>query len=66
MTPSVSLNFHISEHSCSRDDEVALGIGSCHPTEFSEIASDPHHLPGCRLQQLLNVMCLLLSSLSCV
>ena len=34
MTPCVGPNFLFSEHTCSRDDEVSLSIGSHLPTEF--------------------------------
>ena len=37
MTASVGPIFTFSEQTCSRDDGVSLGIGSCHPTEFSAI-----------------------------
>ena len=53
MTPCAGPKLPFSDHGCSRDGEVALGIGSCHPSEFSVIASGVHHLLGCRLQQLL-------------
>ena len=33
MALSVSTNFTLSEHTCS-PDEVTLGIGFCHPSEF--------------------------------
>ena len=39
---------------CSRDDEVSLGIGSCHPTDFSVFASVVHHLMECEYQSMLN------------
>ena len=35
----------VSERACSRDGDVSLGIGSCHPTENSVIASVVHHHP---------------------
>ena len=47
MTPSVGINFSFSERTCSRDDEVSLGIGSCHSTEISVIASVVHYSMEC-------------------
>ena len=44
----------VSEHTCSRDDGVSLGIESCHLTVLSVIASGVHHAMQCRLQSMLN------------
>ena len=35
------------ERTCSRDAEVSLDIGSCHPTELSVITSVSHHSMKC-------------------
>ena len=45
MTPSVRPVFPVSEHTCSRDDGVSLGLESCHPTVLAVIASGVHHSP---------------------
>ena len=50
MTPSVGPKFSLFRTYFSQDDVVALGIGSCHPTTFSVIASGVHHSQGCELQ----------------
>ena len=51
MTPSVGPNFLFSERICSRD-EVSLGIGSCHPTDFSVVASVVHHSTECEQEPM--------------
>ena len=35
---------------CSRDDEVSLGIGSCHLTEISVFANVVRHSKECEFQ----------------
>ena len=57
MTSSVGPNFTFSEHTCSRDDGVSLGIASCHPTEIFVIASGVYLSRGCGLQSLLTCFC---------
>ena len=47
--------FLLREHTCSRDDEVSLSIGSCHPTEFSVFVPVVHHSMECEWQSMLNV-----------
>ena len=39
-----------SEHTCSRDYGVSIGIVSCHPIEVSVVASVVHHSMEYELQ----------------
>ena len=45
--------FPLQNAACLRDDDVSLGIGSCHPTEFSVLASVVQHSTECEQQSML-------------
>ena len=46
--------FPFLERNCSGEDEVSLGSGFCHLTEFSVVASVVHHSMECEKQSMLN------------